>query len=229
MIKNQAIENGLVCLGDSMSEITNNETPVSDSDRYQLICGVALGILAAVMAINNIGGSRWGDEEIKAANEKGTAYAWYQSKGIKESLVENHRDNVVAQLASTLVTGGQRKALEKDLERLNAELKRYKLEKREILLGSATVGQNNWSIEHNGKMGNVKGAKDWEDTLSRLEEAGDIFDYSAIFLNMAIVLGSISLLMTRKRVRSGFFFGMIGFGILGTYYLVDAFVFVGGF
>lgn len=199
------------------------------ADRYQLICGVTLGVFAAIMAVNNIGGSRWGAEEIKAANEKSSAYAWYQAKSIKESLMENHRDNVAAELESTRITALHRAVLEKDLLKLNAELQRYKKEKREILEGSESVGEKNWVIAHNGGLGKVKGAKDWEKALKLYEDAGDQFDYSALCLNLAIVLGSISLLISRPSVRNAFFAGMLTFGGIGTYWLITAFIFVGGF
>ncbi|OYT91662.1 MAG: hypothetical protein CFE43_11995 [Burkholderiales bacterium PBB3] len=204
------------------------ESTPSKSDSYQMRCGVTLGILAAIMAANSIGGARWGAAALKGAGEKGTAYAWYQSKSIKESMIEGNRDNVLALLETSDAKGAYKERLQANLDRLNKTLVRYAKEKQEILVGSQGVGKENWVIKHNGEMGKVKGAQEWEVAVTLYEEAGDIFDLSALFLQLSLVLGSISLLLNRPSVRNSFYGGMVGLGVVGLYFLVQAFVMVGG-
>lgn len=199
------------------------------ADNYQMKCGVTLGIVAAIVAANSISSGRWGETEIQASNEKGTAYAWYQSKSIKESIVEGQRDNVKTLILTSGTKDTYRATLEKDLERLNKSLQRYEREKKEILLGSAGVGEANWGIVHKGSLGKVKGALEWEKDLALYSEAGDVFDLSAMFLQLSMVLGSISLLLNRVSVRNGFYNGMVGLAVVGTYYLSKAVSLVGSF
>ena len=205
----------------------SDELKLEQSENYQMKCGVTLGILAAIMAVNSIGGGRWGAEEIKGSNEKGTAYAWYQAKSIKESIIEGHRDSVLAQLKGNQAQGAYKDELEKDLSKLNNTLNRYDKEKKEIMLGSNGVGKENWVIEQNGALGNVTGVEDWQRKVKTYEEVGDIFDMSAMFLQLSLVLGSISLLLNRQSVRNGFYNGMIVLGVIGTDYLAQAFSMVG--
>jgi hypothetical protein len=204
----------------------NDESTMSDN--YQMKCGVTLGILAAVMAANSIVGGRWGAEEIKSAGEKGTAYAWYQSKSIKESIIEGNRDNVKALLDTPNAKNEYRVNLHKNLDKLNKTLDRYDKEKKEILEGSEGVGKDNWVLKHKGELGKIKGALEWEKSLKLYEDAGDIFDLSAMFLQISLVLGSISLLLKRASIRNAFYNMMVGIGLVGSYYLNQAIIFVGG-
>lgn len=201
---------------------------VKHGDKYEMKCGITLSILAAAMALNSVGGARWGTEEIKGSNEKGTAYAWYQSKSIKAAVVEAQRDTLATQLKAGNVQGVYRVALEEELSSLNKSLARYEKEKREILMGSDGVGQANWAIaDKSGTLGLVKGAQDWERYVKKAEDAGDLFDLSNMALELSLVLGSISLILSLPKIRNAFYWGMVGLGLVGIYFMTQAFLLVG--
>ncbi|MBL8431496.1 MAG: DUF4337 family protein, partial [Dechloromonas sp.] len=52
------------------------------SSTFEMICGLTLAILAAVLAITDLGAGKYGDDEIIAHNQKANAFEWYQAKGI---------------------------------------------------------------------------------------------------------------------------------------------------
>src|SRR5215204_4934191 len=61
---------------------------------FEIWCGLVLALFAAVLAVTDLGAGKYGDDELIAHNEKNGAYLWYQSKGIKETLVEGQRDTL---------------------------------------------------------------------------------------------------------------------------------------
>lgn len=200
------------------------ESPAEEKGRsFEVWCGVVIALFAAVLAITDLGAGKYGDDELIAQNEKNGAYLWYQSKGIKETLVEGQRDTLQALVASGSIQSEQLPAVQTLIQDLNGRADRYGKEKSEILLGSSTVGQANWAQDVDGEMGKVTGAEQWESRVSSLSTAGDTFDYSTFFLQLCLVLGAISLVVQNARMRTAFFLAMIALGVVGTGFSVLAF------
>ncbi|MBN8464680.1 MAG: DUF4337 family protein, partial [Dechloromonas sp.] len=127
------------------------------SSTFEMICGLTLAILAAVLAITDLGAGKYGDDEIIAHNQKANAFEWYQAKGIKQSLVEGQRDLLRILLDSRVIPPDAEGKMGNLLSSLEADIVRYRKERKEILLGSKAVGQENWVLEEDGKLGQVKG------------------------------------------------------------------------
>ena len=193
------------------------------SNRFEMICGVAIAVFAAVLAVNDLGAGKYGDDELIAHNQKNNAYLWYQTKGIKETLVEEQRNTLQALVAAGSVDAAQLPTVETLVASLNARTERYGKEKKEILLGSKAVGEANWVQEVDGTLGRVVGAKDWEAEAEALGGAGDTFDLATLFLQICLVLGAISLVLQQDRLRAWFFRGMVALGTLGLIYTVLAY------
>ncbi len=200
------------------------ESPAEEKGKsFEVWCGVVIALFAAVLAITDLGAGKYGDDELIAQNEKNGAYLWYQSKGIKETLVEGQRDTLQALVASGSIQSQQLPAVQTLIQDLNGRVDRYGKEKSEILLGSTTVGQANWAQDVDGEMGKITGAQQWESRSSSLGAAGDTFDYSTFFLQLCLVLGAISLVVQNARMRTAFFLAMIALGIVGTGFSLLAF------
>lgn len=200
---------------------------MSDGDgskSFETRCGVAIALFAAVLAITDLGGGKYGDDELIAHNEKGSAYLWYQSKGIKETLVEGQRDTLRALMEAGTIRPEQLPAIQKMIQDLDGDAARYGREKKEILLGSNTVGRENWAQEMAGEMGKVTGAEEWKAKADALNDAGDVFDYSTFFLQICLVAGAMSLLLQHDRLRNVFFTAMIVLGLVGLGFSVAAFL-----
>lgn len=185
--------------------------------KIETYCGLLLAVFAAILAITDLGGGKYGDDEMIAVNEATRAYNWYQSKSIKETVNEGNRDMINFLLASGAISADKISALEGDTAMLNKKIKKYKLEKEEIKRGSANIKKENWIQEDNdGKLGNVMGADEWEALASKLGDAGDYFDRATLFLQLCLVLGAISIISPSDKSKNNFFYGMIIFGIIGT-------------
>jgi hypothetical protein len=183
---------------------------------WEIRFGITLAIFAAALAINDLGAGKFGDDEIKETNEKSSAYMWYQAKGIKETQVEGQRDLIRTLLQAGAISKDKVVELRKAADKLDADIQRYKKEKKEILLGSAGVGEEHWSQEVDGKMGRVVGAKERELTITRLSAAGDVFDFAALCLQLCMVLGAIGLLLHIPQGRRLTFATVIALGLTGT-------------
>ncbi|HKH49654.1 MAG TPA: DUF4337 family protein [Thermoanaerobaculia bacterium] len=195
--------------------------------RFEIWCGLVLALFAAALAVTDLGAGKYGDDELIAHNEKNGAYLWYQSKGIKETLVEGQRDTLQALILAGSIRPDQVPAIEKVIASMDADATRYGKEKKEILLGSKTVGQESWAQDVDGEMGKVIGANEWEAQALGLGKAGDIFDYSTFFLQLCLVAGAISLILQIDRMRWTFFFSMVLLGLVGTGFSVVAFLTAG--
>lgn len=192
-------------------------------NKFELLIGIVITLFAACLAISELGAGRYGDDEMIWHNEKANAFQWYNSKGIKQTLVEGQRDLLHALLESNTIREEQRDAVEKHVASLSKEIDRYKKEKKEILLGSAAVGKENWIQDVDGQLGKVIGAKELEAKGEVLGNAGDIFDYSSLFLQLSLVIGAISLVIQSNRLKYVFFSIMCALGVTGTIYAINAF------
>jgi hypothetical protein len=197
-----------------MSE--NGTAAEASGSRFELMCGLLLAIYAALLAITDLFAGKYGDDEILAANEKSSAFMWYQSKSIKETLAEGQQAFLQSMLRSHSIAPDARGGIEVFIGELTTEIDRYKKEKREILEGSATVGRADWAQAVDGELGKVVGAKEWEEKSRLLSAAGDVFDMAVLFLQLCLVLGAISLIIKTPRSQRAFFLVMNGLGVFGA-------------
>src|SRR5688572_25019988 len=110
------------------------ETTMNAGDRsFETRAGLTLAVLAAILAVNELGAGKYGDDEILGSNERSQAYAWYQSKSIKESLVEGQLQLLESLVQAGSVTAGARQGIDSQIGKLKEDVKRYKKEKKEIL------------------------------------------------------------------------------------------------
>ena len=199
------------------------------SSTFEMLCGLTLAVLAAVLAINDLGAGKYGDDEIIAHNQKANAFDWYQAKGIKQSLVEGQRDILRILLESRVIPAESEARMGTLMATLDKEIGRYRKERKEILLGSTAVGQENWVLEEDGKLGQVKGAREWEAEARALGAVGDTFDIGTFFLQICLVMGAISLILKGERMRNTFYGLMVVLGGVGTVYCIMAYAQAGAF
>ena len=195
-------------------------TPGSDDDpvkkKYEIIFGFAISLFAAILALNELAAGKYGDDELQLNSEKTSAYLWYQSKGIKSTLVEGQRDLLRALVEGGAVANDKIVTMESQAKKLDDKVARYEKEKDEILRGSLAVGKENWRQEVDGALGQVIGVKEIEARLEALGKAGDRFDLGTLFLQLCLVLGAIGILMSQERIKKIFLGGMVLMGVSGS-------------
>lgn len=204
----------------------NHEVVESPSNKnLELLIGVVIAIFAAVLAINDLGAGRYGDDEMIAHNNQTKMYNWYQAKSIKETLYEGQLDLLTTLEKTNSIKEEHKNVVDSFKTQKAKQIKRYDLEKEEILNGSSNIDKGNWVLkdEKTGEKGITIGAKQWEKEAEKLGGAGDMYDLSSLFLQICIVFGAISLVIQQASTRKIFFLLMIGMGIVGTYFMIHAY------
>jgi hypothetical protein len=192
--------------------------------KFELMTAVTLAVFAAMLAITDLGGGKYGDDEIMGTNEKANIYAWYQSKSVRQSLLEGQKDMIQTLVDADSIKQEQITPMKSLMGKIDQDIERYRKEKTELLIGSAAVGRENWAQDIDGEMGKVVGAKEWEKKLDTLGRAGDKFDMSVLFLQLCLVVGAVSLVLQEDRLKFAFFSGMVLLGFVGMFYSVQAFL-----
>jgi len=199
------------------------ESSNTQNDSMEVYFGLALSVFAAILAINELGGSKFGDDEIQLGNEKTKAYMWYQSKSIKESLSKGQLDLLEVLEQTGTIASDKLPAIKNLKSDIKSEVIRYKKEKDEILKGSKAVGPENYAQDVDGQMGQVVGARELEEQQTRLGASGDKFDIATLFLQIGLVLGAIGLITKKHQIKFYFLLGLIALGITGSFFCVWAY------
>ena len=207
-----------------MTDSTESSSQDSaSSHRLERSIGLTLALFAAILAVVDLGGGKYGDDEIIGTNEKANLYQWYQSKSIKQSIVEQEVQLLTALLKADAVSPQGAAALQKQLSLANENIERYDLEKRELIEGSKAVGPAGQVLKVDGVKGGIIGTKPWEKKLAQLGEAGDKFDMATLWLQIALVFGAISLIINSDQLKRGFYYAMIVGSLVGTGFGIQAF------
>lgn len=134
--------------------------------------------------------------QTQAANQ----WAYYQAKSIKGYLYEMQSEKLAIDLEGAAQAYNQKskEKLEVKIAAYHKELERYKGEKEEIM----------------------KQAKSFEQLRDDAQKRQDIFGIAVIFLQMGILLSSISALM---KIKFPWIVGCV-VGLIGIVYFVDGFL-----
>jgi hypothetical protein len=145
---------------------------------------VTMAILAVLVAVASLLGHRSHTEEVVLQAKSSDQWAYYQAKNIRR-----HTDELFTDLTSVQATTDQA-ALTKLRDKYSSEAARYKDEQKEI----------------------EDKAHEMEAEVSVERNRADRFDLAEVFLEIGLVVTSITLLSGRR------FFWMLGItlGIIGT-------------
>ena len=161
--------------------------------------GVAITttVLAVMTAIaSSRGGACTAKTQILTAME-GSQWAYFQSKSIKQHVVETEQRSLELQEAGA-ITPAQSALLKKQLAFAKSEVARYDKEKAELKAQAERTGKDNGV---NGRRGNQ-------------------FSMSIVFFQIGIMLSSVSALLKRKEM----WIAGLGFGLFAIFYFANAFL-----
>lgn len=195
---------------------------MNEENHFEMKCGVLIAVFAAIMAVSDMFAGKYGDDEIKYINEKSSSYMWYQAKSIRETVTEGQKSLIDTLISAKVIQGDTQSLLKTHTALIEKDIFRYKKEKKEILLGSAKVGKENWAQDVEGELGKVIGALEYQEKIGILGLAGDQFDLSSLFFQMCLVMGAISLVIKKEKLQNVFFYVMVTLGVAGTGFAVAA-------
>jgi hypothetical protein len=182
----------------------------------EVISGMLIAIFATCLAIIDLYAGKFGDDEIIASNEKSATYEWFQAKGVKEIVAESQVHMLKSLVSSGAIVPKDTVAMNVEILYLDKKAKRYGTDKEEILKGSKNVDSTNWTqYDNDGKLGNIKGAFEWEKEVKVLSAAGDTFDTALFFMQIALVFGAVSLMLKSYNMKIIFLCFMVVLSIVG--------------
>jgi len=154
---------------------------------------LTMAILAVLVAVVSLLGHRAHTEEVVLQNKASDQWAYYQAKNIRR-----HTDELFADLTSTMAANDVQKAAQLH-EKYQAEADKYRDQQKDI----------------DGE------ARKLEQETQHERRRADRFDLGEVFLEIALVVTSITLLSGRRAFwYSGMVMGALGLVVAGTALLV---------
>jgi len=154
---------------------------------------LTMAILAVLVAVVSLLGHRAHTEEVVLQNKASDQWAYYQAKNIRR-----HTDELFADLTSTMAANDAQKATQLH-EKYQAEADKYRDQQKDI------------DAE----------ARKLEQETQHERRRADRFDLGEVFLEIGLVIASITLLSGRRAFwYSGIVMGAIGLVVAGTALLV---------
>ncbi len=197
-----------------------------DEKRFEIIIALTLAFFAAVLAISSLLGGKYGGDELLANGLSASQYEWFNSKGIKQTLIEGQSDLLKNLLEAGAISPQLESGIKSQIEKLDKRSLKYEREKNEIKRGSSAIDSKDWvQDDKDGKFGNIVGADQYREIANGLGRACDYFDLSDLFLQISMVIGAVALVIQRKKLKSIFFILLITSGILGLIFTTVGFIY----
>jgi len=150
---------------------------------------LTMAVLAVLVAVVSLAGHRAHTEEVVNQAKASDQWAYYQAKNIRE-----HEDQLFADLSSAVVSKDAA-AMDRFRDKSTQEAERYKHEKGEI----------------------QDAAKELEREVTLAEKRADRYDLAEVFLEIGLVITSITLLSGRRIFwYLGLVFGVVGGAVAFT-------------
>jgi Domain of unknown function (DUF4337) len=171
-------------------------------DRFGRRVALVTAVFAVILSISSMGGNNATKEMLLAQQKSSDQWAFYQAKVLREHLYRAQKLRLEADL---LEKGGAlrpdaREKLEALARKFDEEEKRYAAEKKDI----------------------EKDAKKLEEVRDRNATRDPYFDLAEVFLQIAIVMSSVSIL---SKSRPVFYFSLI-LAAIGTALAINGYALV---
>jgi hypothetical protein len=146
-------------------------------EKWQGMLALSTAVMAVLAALTTLYMGKFSSKAIMAQGKESDQWAYYQAKSIKEHTFEMNRKTLELQLKSQKgLSPETAEEYRKTLAKYEGEIKRYNAEKAEIKAKAEEIEK--------GKL--------------KSQDMGGNFAYALIFLQIAIMLASISSLTKRK-------------------------------
>lgn len=190
---------------------TAEAEPHPDHDKFRNRAALLIAVVAAVLAIGGLGGGNATDEMISANIHASDTWAFFQAKNVRQTSYQIAADDLRRQLASGGMTAQARAAAEKSLAAYDAKIARYDDEPDPEHPDDPTAGE--------GKKQLMARAAAYEASREKAEAQDGNFDLAEVFLQLAIVLGSVAILALNRRVL----YASAGAAVVGFILTVNGF------
>ncbi len=169
---------------DTIQEATEGagEATRDSAERFRRRAAVAIAVLAMLLAITSLGGENAGKETTNNNILASDTYAFYQARNIRQTQYQLAADELRQRLETADLPPAARAATQQRLDSYAATIARYE---------SDPIGGE-------GKRELLARAQGYEALRDRAQRQDPNFDYAGALFQIAIVLGSVSIVATSR-------------------------------
>ena len=150
---------------------------------FRKFTGIYLGIIAMLLAITALGGSNATKTMLNSNIQASDIYSYYQAKNIRQTVYQLTAEQLDAELlALPDIPAAARTNIEDRIKRYRERVERYETD--------PSTGE--------GKKELLSKAKEFEATRDRAAERDPNFDFAEALFQIAIVLGSVSIVAASR-------------------------------
>ncbi len=176
------------------SEAAEQIAEAGEGDKFRARAALWIGVLALLMAISGLGGGNAAEDMVAANIHASDAWAFYQAKNVRQTANKLAAEQIEAQLLlqGDKVAPQTRKIIEGKIAKMKETAERYEDEPDKEAPNDPLKGE--------GKKQLMARAKDFE---AERDHAGDQdvnFDFADVFLQIAVVLGSVAILAVSRPI-----------------------------
>ena len=196
---------------DLIAEIHEDRAEHEAADRFRNRAALLIAFLAAVLAIGGLGGGNATDDLIGNNIRASDTWAFYQAKNVRQTVYQIAVADIEAQLGAGGLSPEARAGAEKRLADYKATVARYDSEP------SAEAPDD--PLRGEGKKELRARAEAFERARERAAAQDDNFDMAEVFLQLALVLGSVAILAVNRWVL----ILSAALGAVGTLFTINGF------
>jgi uncharacterized protein DUF4337 len=175
------------------------------NERFRRRAAIVIGVLAMLLAISSLGGGNATKEMLNANIQASDTFAFYQAKSIRQTSNQLAADSLEALLVTQpTMTDEARTDIQKRINDYRATVARYESE--------PSTGE--------GKQELLQTAQTFERRRDRAAKQDPNFDYAQALYQIAIVLGSVSIVAASRHLM----FVAIGLGLVATALMLNGFL-----
>jgi hypothetical protein len=184
-------------------------------DRFRRRAALTIGVLAMLLAIAGLGGENATKEMVNANIFAADTWAFYQAKNIRQTSTQLAADELEILLASERDLPPETQAnIQQRIERYKATVARYESEPDPSDPTNPLKGE--------GKTELSRRARHYEERRDHAMQQDPNFDYSAALFQIAIVLGSVSIVAASRPLL---WLGL-ALGVVATLLMLNGFLLV---
>ena len=179
--------------------------------RFRNRAALLIAVLAAVLAIGGLGGGNATDDMISNNIKASDTWAFFQAKNVRQTAYEIAIVELESDLAEPDLTPEHRARIEHQLAEHRATIARYESEPDPAAPNDPLRGE--------GKRQLRAQAQAYEAAREVASDRDNNFDLAEVFLQLALVLGSVAILALNRLVL----IAALGLGLVGSLLVLNGF------
>lgn len=172
---------------------------------------MVIAVIAAVLAVCELGGENAKNAMIDFNIKASDAWNFYQAKNQRQTAYKLAADGLKRELSNPALPAAAKPAIQADYEKYQKTVVRYDDEPDASAPNDPTKGE--------GKKQLSARAKSYEEAREKAADRNDSFDFGQMLLQLAIVLGSVSILTSSHALLRV----CMGLGVLGAALVANGF------